>query len=69
MTAHPQGLRNNKDRNYKLMLIIDGTVCLFGVAWWILCGVLLSIWTDQANDINLPGNNWRNGLSAMAWWV
>lgn len=62
-----QGLRNNKDRNYKLMLIIDGTVCLFGVAWWILCGVLLSIWTDQANDINLPGNNWRNGLSAMAW--
>lgn len=46
-----------------------GSCCwtILGSLWWIAAGIILSIWTDQANKANLPHRDARNGLCALAW--
>jgi hypothetical protein len=63
-----QGMRTEIDqKNFKLLMWADELLCLFGAVWWIIAGVLLSIWTSEANAIGLPKTTQRNGYCTMAW--
>lgn len=61
-----QGLRRNPYK-HKNARVADLVLCLLATCWWIACGIILCLWTHQANSNGLPRADWRNGLCVLAW--
>jgi len=50
--------------------VAESAIAGLGAAWWLACGVVVSLWTSQANragDPDLPGADWRNTMSFLYW--
>jgi hypothetical protein len=49
--------------------IAESAIAALGAGWWLAMGVVISLWTSQANaaDPPLPGADWRNTMSFLYW--
>jgi hypothetical protein len=50
--------------------VAESAVAALGAGWWLAMGVVISLWTSQANAVKdppLPNADWRNTMSFLYW--
>jgi hypothetical protein len=51
--------------------VAESAISALGACWWLATGVVVSLWTSQANAVEapspLPGSDWRNTMSFLYW--
>jgi hypothetical protein len=48
----------------------EGAIAALGAGWWLAMGVVVSLWTSEANAVRdpaLPADDWRNTMSFLYW--
>lgn len=50
--------------------VAESAIAALGACWWLATGVVVSLWTSQANKAAnppLPASDWRNTMSFLYW--